>query len=154
MANKSAIDAIFADITTGGANTAVEALACWNALKNELYSDDVADTQITQNYTTKTGTNINYSMFMKKVGNNVFMKVTVTNATSSALSPQWIFDWKNNEYQPKAGAYNQYLEAKILGSGNSTVLLFLNSTGLRLASALPQSSMAEVLSFEFYIAKN
>ena len=76
MANKSAIDAIFADITTGGANTAVEALACWNALKNELYSDDVTDSQTSQTYTTKSGTNINYSLFLKKVGNNDYIKVT------------------------------------------------------------------------------
>jgi len=154
MANESAIDAIFANITTGGANTAVEALACWNALKNELYSDDVTDSQTSQEYTTKSGTNINYSLFLKKVGNNVYIKVTVINATTGSLSPQMIFDWKNNEYQPKSGAYNQYYEAKILGSGNSPVLLFLNSTGLRLASTLPPSATAETLSFEFYIAKN
>lgn len=154
MANESEVDAIFANITTGGANTAVEALACWIALKNELYSTDVTDSQSTQTYTTKSGTNINYSLFLKKVGNNVYAKVTIINATSSQLSPQWIFDWKDTEYQPKSGAYNQYYEATILGSGNQKVLLFLNSTGLRLASTLPASATAETLSFEFYIAKN
>jgi len=154
MAKIADFNTLITDRQTGSANSVAKERELWQFVRDELYSDDVTDSQTSQTYTTKSGTSINYSLFLKKVGNNVYIKVTVINATTGSLSPQMIFTWKDNEYQPKSGAYNQYYEAKILGSGNSPVLLFLNSTGLRLASTLPPSAAAETLSFEFYIAKN
>lgn len=154
MAKIADFNTLITDRQTGSANSVAKERELWQFVRNEIYSTDVTDSQTTQTYTTKSGTNINYSLFLKKVGNNVYAKVTIINTTSSQLSPQWIFDWKDTEYQPKSGAYNQYYEATILGSGNQKVLLFLNSTGLRLASTLPASATAETLSFEFYIAKN
>jgi len=74
-----------------------------SAVVDEIYPTQVTDSQTSETYTTKAGTNINYSITVIKSGNIAHVKGTVTNNTSSLIGSQNIFTWKNNEFRPKSG---------------------------------------------------
>jgi len=122
-----------------------------SAVVDELYPNVVTDSQATETYTTKAGTNLNYSITMHKSGNQVFIKGTVNNTTTSALPPQNVFTWKTSEYKPKSGV-NDFTFKGILGT-DLMINLFINNNVLAITSSIPPLA---VYSFQYvtYIAQD
>jgi hypothetical protein len=111
MSTISEMNAIMANITTGGLNTAVEALACWNILKNEFFTGYSTDTQAGVNLITKTSTNITYNVVTKKMGNQVIQKISITNTSGSTITPTELFKITDSAYLPRtiSGLTNNYM---------------------------------------------
>ena len=103
MATKAQIEAIFANVATGQPNTAVEALANWNALKNELYPTKASDTHSTTNVLTKVYADIEYIVNFKKVGNTVFIWGYVENIGNSINGLTNLANITNSVYVPASG---------------------------------------------------
>lgn len=148
MANKSTI----ISNVNGFLTAIITQLKVRNAsleLIKELYSDAVSDNQTNETYTTKSGTTINYSLTLKKVGNQPMLKGTITNTGLSMITTQNVFAWKNNEFKPKAG-FTYLFDAK---QGNSVVKCLLNSTGLSISSPMA-SGIYFIDNFQIYIAQD
>jgi hypothetical protein len=96
-----------------------------NAIVNEIYPTQVTDSQATETYTTKAGTNINYSITVIKSGNIAHIKGEVRNITNSLQSSQNIFTWKDNEFKPKSGIND--FNFKAFTSGGEITLFLSNN---------------------------
>jgi len=118
---------------------------------DEIYPDAVTDSQATETYTTKSGTNLNYTISLLKSGNKVLIKGTITNTTTLALSAQNVFTWKDTEFRPKSGV-NDFTFRAIYGTSNN-INLFINNNVLALTSSI---NALGSYSFEFvaYIAQD
>ena len=143
MATKAQIDAIFANVATGQPNTAVEALANWNALKNELYPTHVTDTQLTTNIITKYYSNVEYSLTFVKRGSqvNVYGYISVTG--SPITFGELLINFNSgSEYKPK-NATLFYIEANRYGSSERVLLRFSGASNGEIitASAMPTSNV-------------
>jgi len=121
-----------------------------NAIVNEIYPTQVTDSQATETYTTKAGTNINYSITVIKSGNIAHIKGTVTNNTSSLLGSQNIFIWKNNEFRPKSGFNDVVFNAS---NANNSIRLFLSNNVLSVTSPM-QSITTYSFEFQTYITQD
>ena len=118
-------------------------------LINELYSDAVTDSNSTETYTTKSGTDIPYNVTIKKCGNGSHIKISFRNSTSSslpALTP--IFTWKTNAFKPKVTVNDFPLQGF---RGSNSVELFFGDAGLSLSEPLLPISQLYYTSYEFYI---
>jgi len=62
-----------------------------SAVVDEIYPSNVTDSQTTETYTTKAGTNFSYSIRITKSGNIAHIKGEVRNITNSLQSSQNIF---------------------------------------------------------------
>jgi hypothetical protein len=120
-------------------------------LIDEIYPTQVTDTQTSETYTTKTGTNINYSITVIKSGNIAHIKGTVTNNTSSLLGAQNVFSWKSNEFKPKSGVNDVVFTAS--NNPASTIRLFLNNNNLTLLSNM-QPITTYNFEFQTYITQD
>ena len=121
-------------------------------LINELYSDAVTDSQATETYTTKGGTDIAYSITIKKTGNNCFIKIAYRNTTSSTLPAlESVFTWKDTAFKPKV-TVNDFPLSGFRGSNYNK--LFLGSAGVSLSEALLPSSQLYYTEYSFYIAQD
>ena len=118
-------------------------------LIDELYSALVVDNQTTQTYTTKTGTAINYSFTLKKSGNQVIIKGTITNNGFTVLGAQNVCSWKNTEYKPIGGV--TYLFDAVQGSNK--VRCFINNTVFAIATPM-NSGIYSIENFQTYIAQD
>ena len=116
-------------------------------LINQLYPTAVTDTHLTQTYTTKEGTLINYSLKLIKHGNAIHISGSVTNTTNTTLSGQPIFDWKDTEYQPISST-SQYFK-DITG----VVSFILRANNFGFSSVFPPLS-TYFFEYKFYIAKD
>jgi len=121
-----------------------------NAIVDEIYPTQVTDSQATETYTTKAGTNINYSITVIKSGNIAHIKGTVTNNTSSLLGSQNVFTWKNNEFRPKSGVNDVNF---IASNANNSIRLFLNNNVLSVTSPM-QPITTYSFEFQTYITQD
>jgi len=107
---ESQINTVFGAITTGGANTAVEALACWNALKGELFPTPVKvewngtssvspTTDIVVESGIASGTLI-FTVHFWKSGNTVYFNGKIRNSSTSNISSMKIIDFATGLYEP------------------------------------------------------
>jgi hypothetical protein len=94
---------------------------------DEIYPNNVTDTHLTETYTTKSGTNITYSISIVKSGNIAHVKGTITNVTGLFLTPQNIFLWKSNEFRPKSAVNELLFTAR---NSTDSVRLFLSNNVL------------------------
>lgn len=122
-----------------------------NAIVEELYPDSFTDSNITETYTTKSGTDIIYSIRIIKSGNIAHIKGTLRNTTSGVLSPRNIFLWKNNELRPKTGV-NDILFKAFNGAGS--VDLFVSNNVLSVSTNFLPSSANFVFDFKTYITQD
>ena len=116
---------------------------------NELYSNAVSDNQTTETYTTKAGTALNYSFTLKKSGNEVMIKGTITNNGFSVLSSQNVCTWKDTEYKPKSGL--TYIFDAVQGSNK--VKCFINNNVFAITSPM-NSGVYTIDNFQPYIAQD
>lgn len=119
-------------------------------LINQLFPTVVNDSQSTETYTTKAGTNLNYSITIHKSGNSCHIKGSITNNTLFSQTSQNVFTWKTNEYKPKSGV-NDFTFRAI--NGANSVNLFLNNSVLALSTSIPASS-TYTFEYQFYIAQD
>jgi len=150
MATKSAILATINGFITA-IITQAKVRSAYSTVVDELYPTVVTDSQATETYTTKSGTNLNYSITMHKSGNQVLIKGTITNNTTLALSAQNVFTWKDTAFRPKSGV-NDFTFRAIYGTGGN-INLFINNSVLALTSSI---NALGSYSFEFvvYIAQD
>ena len=110
---------------------------------DEIYPITITDSSDVeeQTYTTKSGTNITYSITIKKSGNIAHLKGTITNVSGLYLSTQPIFTWNESEFTP--AVMDVYFFAE-----NSTdkVRLKLNADGL---SIFNSSMINATYNFDF-----
>ena len=149
MSTKAQVEAKITAIQDGGANTALEAREAWQIQANELYSTAVSDSQTTETYTTKTGTALNYSFTLKKSGNEVMVKGTITNNGFSVLSSQNVCTWKDTEFKPKSGL--TYIFDAVQGSNK--VKCFINNNVFAITSPM-NSGVYTIDNFQTYIAQD
>jgi len=151
MATKSGILA-----TINGYITAIVTVAnhrlSMSALVDEMYSDAVTDNQTTEIYTTKSGTDITYTLTVKKDGNKAFAKLVFRNTTPYPLPAlDGIFTWKDTPYKPKVTVNDFPIQAF---EGANEVKLFLGSGGVSLSTPLIPTTGTFYTSFEFYITQD
>lgn len=150
MATKSGILA-----TINGFITAIitqsKVRSAYSTVVDELYPNVVTDSNDTETYTTKAGSNIDYSITIQKSGNSCYIKGTIINNTTLAVSPQNIFTWKSNQFKPKASVNNLTFRA-IFGTGNN-INLYLSDSGLDLTSSL-NALGSYTFNYQFYIAQD
>lgn len=107
---ESQINTVFGAVTTGGLNTAVEALACWNALKGELFPTPVKvewngtssvspTTDIVVESGIASGTLI-FTVNFWKSGNTVYFNGKIRNSSSGNISSMKIIDFATGLYEP------------------------------------------------------
>jgi hypothetical protein len=96
-----------------------------SAVVDEIYPSNVTDSQTTETYTTKAGTNFSYSIRITKSGNIAHIKGEVRNITNSLQSSQNIFTWKDNEFKPKSGIND--FNFKAFTSGGEITLFLSNN---------------------------
>ena len=125
----------------------VKVLLGLSKIVDVLYPTAVTDTHLTQTYTTKAGTLINYSLKLIKHGNAIHISGSVTNTTNTTLSGQPIFDWKDTEYQPISST-SQYFK-DITG----VVSFILREDNFVFSSVFPPLS-TYFFEYKFYIAKD
>ena len=125
----------------------VKVLLGLSKIVDVLYPTAVTDTHLTQTYTTKEGTLINYSLKLIKHGNAIHISGSVTNTTNTTLSGQPIFDWKDTEYQPISST-SQYFK-DITG----VVSFILREDNFVFSSVFPPLS-TYFFEYKFYIAKD
>ena len=66
-----------------------------SAVVDEIYPTEVTDNQTTQTYTTKAGTNLNYTITIVKSGNIAHISGIITNNLEIALPNPLVFTWKD-----------------------------------------------------------
>lgn len=101
-----------------------------SAVVDEIYPSSVTDNETLQTYTTKSGDNIDYLIFIIKSGNIAHIRGQIRNATAVFQVDQPIFTWKDNEFKPLSGiASNSYFFAS---NSSSQVRLRLSASGLEI----------------------
>jgi hypothetical protein len=114
-----------------------------STLVDEIYPSRVVDTQATETYTTKSGTNITYSINIIKSGNIAHIKGSINNVTGLFLTPQTVFTFKENEFKP-LNALNSVIYFTATNA-SATIRMSLDSTGLSTFSTMPNQEF----NFEF-----
>lgn len=115
-------------------------------LINQLYPVAVTDTQITETYTTKSGSTITYSLSFIKHGNAVHVTGTVANLTGTVSLDNFdIFTWKNTEYKPISGTSQNFKDV------TNTVEFILKNTSFGTVGVIPPGSFK--FEYKFYVAQ-
>ena len=131
------------DTALGIVITKAKVLASLLNFTNEIYSEEITDSNTSETYTTKAGSSIAYTLVLKKLGNQVIIKIGIRNTTSSTIGGSdlykvKIFDWKDSPYKPNT---SNNIKVDVYGySGIPTVQVFLDETGVWLISSLQVTS--------------
>jgi len=151
MANKASILSTINGFITA-IITQAKLRSGFSTVVDAVYPTEVTDSNSTETYTTKAGTDITYSLVISKQGNQPAIKISgFRNTTSGALaSGTAIFTWKDSEYQPKATVNEVVIQA---WRGANRVGVLLNDTGLYLNDSMLPSSTDFSTEFTIYIAK-
>ena len=121
-----------------------------STIVDEIYPKSVTDSQATETYTTKAGSDISYDITIIKSGNIAHIKGYIINETGIALSPQNIFSFKDNEFKTKAGVGRIYFKS----INSDEVTFYLDNTGLNLASSMSFSVNDREFPFITYITQD
>lgn len=123
------------------------------ALRDEIYSLEVVDTDATTNQVTKAVADVfTYEVTLKKTGNGVYMRVYLRNKTSSAVSPQNIFTWNSGSpFKAKSLTNNTVIQC---WNNSNRIGLSIGPSGLFLMNSLSPSTSLYSTSFEFYIPED
>jgi hypothetical protein len=122
-----------------------------STIVDEIYPTSVTDNDGIETYTTKSGTDIEYLIFIIKSGNIAHIRGQIRNTTNSFLTNQSIFTWKDNEFKPLSGiASNSYFFAN---NSSNAVRLRLSASGLEIFnnSLVPQQNFD--FDFKTYITQ-
>jgi len=150
MSTKTQIEtSITTNLATGSDILASEVRETLELVVDNLYPTAVTDNNTTETYTTKSGTNITYSITLFKQGNLPAIKGTITNSTFGTLASQNVFTWKDNEYKPKSG-YTYLFDAV---QGSTKVRCFINNNVLAITSPMPTGTFS-IDNFQLYIAQD
>jgi hypothetical protein len=122
-----------------------------STIVDEIYSVGVSDSNVTETYTTKNGTNVTYRITIKKQGNEVTIKGNLTNTTASALPVQSIFTFKDTEFKPKTETGN-LVKFRMFNQTNE-VICQINSSGFNSLQSIPANSTFDFQSIN-YIAQD
>jgi hypothetical protein len=144
MATKSGLLATINGFITA-VITQAKVRSAYSSVVDELYPSVFTDSQLSETYTTKSGSNLGYSITMHKSGNQVFIQGRITNLTSLSIGAQNIFSWKDTAFKPKSGV-NDFTFKAI--SGTAEINLFINNNVLSLTSSMPPSG---VYTFEYQL---
>ena len=125
--------------------TQAKVRSAYSTVVDEIYPNVVTDSQATETYTTKAGSNLGYLITMHKSGNQVFIQGRITNLTALLIGSQNVFTWKDTAFKPKSGV-NDFTFKAI--SGTSSVNLFVNNNVLSLTSSMPANG---VYTFEYQL---
>lgn len=125
-----------------------------NAIVDEIYPTAVTDTQITETYTTKSGTSLTYSITIIKSGNIAHLKINVRNSTASALGDVSVFSWKNSEFKPKSVVNSIKFKAYYDTNNINEITLLLDENGIHLKGAINPGSFSFVSDFKTYITQD
>jgi len=121
-------------------------------ITDELYPTTyITDTNLTETYTTKSGTDIEYSLKMIKQGNVCRFSVVFRNLQETTLSGNDnIFSFKNNEFKPNSDTLLSFRT----NNTNTTLNMLLTGGGvLRVVTPLPPATSFS-FSFETYLTQN
>jgi len=132
MATKTALLATINGFITALINV-TKHRSSMSAVVDEMYSNSVYDNNATETYTTKSGTDIDYRINIKKSGNVAHLKgqINISSGTSF-LSNVNVFAWKNNEFKTKANSVsNPNISFKAFTTGGESASLELTSSGLK-----------------------
>lgn len=109
---ESQINTVFGAITTGGANTAVEALACWNALKGELFptpvkvewngTSSISPTTDIIVYPSLVSGKVKFTIRFWKSGNTVYFngEFEAYDYLGDAIGNIQLIEWNTSLYEP------------------------------------------------------
>ena len=92
---------------------------------DEMYATEVVDSNVSQTYTTKGGTNLNYTITIVKSGNIAHISGIITNNLEIALPNPLVFTWKDTEFKPKSSTS---IEFSGLGENNLNKRIFFNNS--------------------------
>lgn len=151
MANKASILS-----TINGFLTAVITQAkhrsSMSTVVDAVYPTEVTDSNVTETYTTKAGTDITYSVCLSKQGNQVAIKIyNLRNTTSSAIDTDTnVFLWKDTEYQPKITVNKIVIQSY---RGANRLGLLVDEVGVYLNDSMLPSTTSFSTEFTIYIAK-
>jgi len=151
MANKASILSTINGFITA-VITQAKVRSAYSTVVDAVYPTEVTDSQSTETYTTKAGTDITYSLVLSKQGNQVAIKISnLRNTTAGALSDgSAIFTWKDTEYQPKATSNDVIIQA---WRGANRLGVLVNDTGAYINDSMLPSSTTFSTEFTIYIAK-
>lgn len=122
-------------------------------ITDEIYPTSyVTDTNLTETYTTKSGTDIEYNLKMIKQGNVCHFSVKFKNTTLTTLSGSNVFVFKNNQYRPSSDTLI------IFTTDNIATQLDVGISGatggtLRVYSSIPPDTNFS-FSFQTYLTQN
>lgn len=108
MSTKAQIQAKINQITTGGLNTAVEAVEVWQIIADELFSPIVSNSKTTtsltpQSISSTTHTWLNYNINVKKEGNVVKITGWLENKSSSLQTGFTALTFSDSQYNARTG---------------------------------------------------
>jgi len=151
MANKASILSTINGFITA-VITQVKVRSAYSTVVDAVYPTEVTDSNVTETYTTKAGTDITYSVVLSKQGNQVAIKIyNLRNTTASALNVgETVFTWKDTEYQPKITVNKIVIQSF---RGANRLGLLVDEVGVYLNDSMLPSSTSFSTEFTIYIAK-
>jgi hypothetical protein len=120
-------------------------------LVNELYSEPVVDISTNETFTTKSGSNFYYDLFIVKVGKVAQITARITNVSGVSQNAQAIFAFKENQYKPKT-AFNP-IKIRAFSNNGAILNLTLTSSGLVLNSGTAPNGTLYEFTFTTYITE-
>lgn len=117
---------------------------------NEFFKETINDTQATTNVLTKTYTNANYNLNLKKVGNTVFVTGLIKVVGGSTFNTGGILaTFTDAEYKPKDTVIF-YINGNELGTGNAITFFFRGDTPGTITNGRPMSNNTQYSINGFY----
>lgn len=99
----SQIQTLIDGVSNGGLNTAAEARAIWEALKNEIYGEQKVDTNATTEVLTLVESNALYTLTFTRYGNKVHVFGVLRKNSGSVAANSTIANFTNADFAPKTG---------------------------------------------------
>ena len=127
MTKQDLINLVTTNFADASNITAAELRQYTDALLDAFYPASVTDSQATETYTTKSGTNFNYNLKLTKSGNLLYVDLSYSVIGTNILSARNIFVWKNtNPTYQIDNTLSQQMTFSI-GGLNAIVPLFLSN---------------------------
>jgi hypothetical protein len=120
---------------------------------DELYNNEVKDSQNDETYTSKSGSIFNYNIKIIKVGKIAHISGVITNVSGVSQPAQNVFSFKENQYKPKIAFNPINLVANNLSSA-SFIRLVLTSSGIYYSGSNLSLGAPYEFNFTTYITEN
>ena len=123
-----------------------------STIVDEIYPASVTDNHISQTYTNKIDSRLQYEIVIIKSGNISHISGYVTNNSAGWVQGVYVFTFKENQFKPKSGLNN--LNFQVKGSTNN-IDLNISSLGLFVNSGNPLLEYnSYIFDFKTYITQD